>query len=181
MVIPTISIVGRSKVGKTTLIEKLIPEIKRRGYSVATIKHTAHNFDIDKRGKDSWRHAQAGADTVFICSPGKIAMVKRTSKEIPLPKIITSFTQDEVDIILTEGYKSATWPKIEVVGKEREATLLGKDKSENLVAIVGDKSDKTINKCIPYFGSDETVRIVDFLEWNFIRPKERNVVDNFFQ
>lgn len=54
MVIPTISIVGRSDVGKTTLIEKLIPEIKRRGYSVATIKHTAHNFDIDKRGKDSW-------------------------------------------------------------------------------------------------------------------------------
>lgn len=181
MVIPTISIVGRSKVGKTTLIEKLIPEIKRRGYSVATIKHTAHNFDIDKRGKDSWRHAQAGADTVFICSPGKIAMVKRTSKEIPLPKIIASFTQDEVDIILTEGYKSATWPKIEVVGKEREAALPGKDKSENLVAIVGDKSDKTISKCIPCFAPDETVKIVDFLEWNFIRPKERNVADNFFQ
>lgn len=171
MVIPTISIVGRSNAGKTTLIEKLIPEIKRRGYNIATIKHTGHNFDIDKRGKDSWRHAQAGADTVFICSAGKIAMVKRTTKEILLSEIITSFREDEVDIILTEGYKRETWPKIEVLGREREATLLRGDKSKSLVAIVGDKSDKTINKCIPHFGSDETVKIVDFLEENFLIQK----------
>ena len=70
--------------------------------------------------------------------------------------------------MLTEGDKSATWHKIEVVGKEREDAVQGKDKSENLVAIVGDKSDKTISKCIPCFAPDETVKIVDFLEWNFI-------------
>ncbi len=71
-----ICIVGRSQSGKTTLIEKLIPELKRRGYRIGTIKHSHHIFDFDKTGKDSWRHKDAGAETVIVVSPGKIAMVK---------------------------------------------------------------------------------------------------------
>ena len=71
-----ICIVGRSQSGKTTLIEKLIPVLKNRGYRIGTIKHSHHIFDFDKSGKDSWRHKDAGAETVIIASPGKIAMVK---------------------------------------------------------------------------------------------------------
>jgi molybdopterin-guanine dinucleotide biosynthesis protein B len=169
-VIPTISIVGRSRAGKTRLIEKLIPEIKKRGYRVATIKHGVHSFDIDKEGKDSWRHAQAGAEVVFISSPTKLAIIKRTKKEVSLNEIITSFI-DEMDIILTEGYKKGTYPKIEV-RKEGPDKLLCKDKSDNLVAIV---SDKAINKGIPCFGLDETVKIVDFLEKKFMEAKDRDI------
>ncbi|MFQ5868007.1 MAG: molybdopterin-guanine dinucleotide biosynthesis protein B [bacterium] len=169
--IPTISIVGRSKAGKTILIEKLIPEIKRRGYRVATIKHDVHNFDIDKEGKDSWRHAQAGAEVVFISCPAKLAMIKKARKELSLNKIITSFI-DEVDLILTEGYKRETYPKIEVFIKKGQAKLLCEGKSDNLVAIV---SDQVINKDIPCFDFNETVKIVDFLEKKFIKVKNEGI------
>ncbi len=73
---PIISVVGKSESGKTTLIEKLIPELKNRGYRIGTIKHAHHNFDMDKEGKDSWRHKAAGSETVVIVSPGKISIVK---------------------------------------------------------------------------------------------------------
>ena len=71
--IPIVSIVGKSGAGKTTLIEKMIPELKKRGYRVATIKHDVHGFDIDHEGKDSWRHKKAGAHATIISSPWKVA------------------------------------------------------------------------------------------------------------
>ena len=116
--IPVISVVGRSKVGKTTLLEKLIPELKRRGYRVATVKHHAHpGFEIDRPGKDTWRHAQAGSDHVVIAAPDKVAAVRRVTREPTLDEIVT--TIDDVDIILTEGYKRAGKPKIEIVRAAR--------------------------------------------------------------
>ena len=78
-----LSIVGRSKVGKTTFLEKLVPEIKSRGYLVGTIKHDAHDhFEIDHKGKDSWRHREAGAQAVAISSPTRFALVKTVKKEL---------------------------------------------------------------------------------------------------
>ena len=65
---PVISIVGKSKSGKTTLIEKLIPELKKRGYKIGIIKHAFHELEFDKKGKDSWRHKAAGAETVMVSS-----------------------------------------------------------------------------------------------------------------
>ena len=97
-----ISIVGRSQSGKTTLIEKLIPELKRRGYRVGTIKHSHHIFDFDKTGKDSWRHKDAGAETVIVASPGKIAMVKNDYRG-SLDDLKNFF--DDLDLVITEGYK----------------------------------------------------------------------------
>ena len=73
---PIISIVGKSDSGKTTLLEKLIAEIKNRGYHIGTIKHDTHGFDIDREGKDTWRHKKAGASTVAISSPTKVAIIK---------------------------------------------------------------------------------------------------------
>ena len=74
--LPVVSIVGKSKSGKTTLIEKVIPELKNRGYKIGIVKHAAHGFEIDKKGKDSWRHQHAGADTVIVAGSDKMAMVK---------------------------------------------------------------------------------------------------------
>ena len=85
--IPIISIVGKSDSGKTTLIEKLVPELTRRGYRVATVKHDIHGFEVDREGKDSWRHKQAGAHTVVISSPQKIALIRDVEKDLTLDEI----------------------------------------------------------------------------------------------
>ena len=74
---PMISIVGYADSGKTTLIEKLVPELKKRGYRVGTIKHAVHEPSLDTQGKDSWRHFNAGADTVVVSSLEKIALIKK--------------------------------------------------------------------------------------------------------
>jgi molybdopterin-guanine dinucleotide biosynthesis protein B len=89
-----------------------VRELKKRGYRIGTIKHDVHEFDIDHEGKDSWRHKEAGACTVAISSPKKLALVKDVESEEPLDSLASKYFQD-VDIILTEGYKKEGKPKIE--------------------------------------------------------------------
>jgi len=112
--IPIISVVGLSDSGKTTLIEKLIPELISRGYSVGTIKHDVHGFDIDKPGKDSWRHGQAGSRSVAISSPDKVASYEKVERELTLDEIADRYFYD-VDLILTEGFKREGKLKIEIM------------------------------------------------------------------
>src|SRR4030066_1554380 len=131
--IPIISIVGKSDSGKTTLIEKLVPELTRRGYRVATVKHDVHGFEVDQEGKDSWRHKKAGAHTVVISSPQKIALIRDVEKDLTLEEIREKFIQD-VDLILSEGYKKDIQPKTGVFRKEKHKELLC-TKEDNLVAI----------------------------------------------
>ena len=101
-----------SNVGKTTLIEGLIKELKLKGYSVGTIKHDAHEFEIDKKGKDTYRHRMAGADTIIISSKKRMAMIKELEDEIPLEKLIAMI--EDKDFIIVEGYKKSSLKKIEV-------------------------------------------------------------------
>lgn len=158
--IPIIAIVGKSGSGKTTLIEKLLPELKQRGYRVGTVKHHLHEFGIDKEGKDSWRHARAGADTVIIASPHKLAMVKKTATEIPLETMREAFFHD-VDVIIAEGYKMGMQKKIEVFRTEvHEKPLFINDAT--LLAIVSDI--QVSSDIAPCFGVDEIGPLVDFLE-----------------
>jgi len=161
MTIPIISVVGKSGAGKTTLLEKLIAELKRRGYRVATVKHDVHGFEIDRPGKDSWRLAQAGSDSVVIASPQKLALIKRLDRELALSEIAALLT--DVDIILTEGYKRGDAPKIEVSRREKGRELLCTP--DELVAIV---SDQSFDLDVPQFGLDDTVGIVDLLEGTFL-------------
>jgi len=160
-VIPIISVVGKSEVGKTTFLEKLIAELKRRGYRVATVKHDVHGFDIDRPGKDSWRLAQAGSDSVVIASPQKLALIKHLDRELTLSEIAVLL--DDVDIILTEGYKRGDAPKIEVSRRERGEELLCT--AEELVAIV---SDQPFGLGVPEFGLDDSVGVADLLEARFL-------------
>lgn len=112
--IPIVSIVGWTNSGKTTFITKLIPVLKSRGYRIATIKHNAHKFEIDKEGKDSWRHRQAGAETVILSSKEKIAFIKEIKGEVAVEELVSRYIDQEIDLVIVEGYKTGSVPKIEI-------------------------------------------------------------------
>jgi len=141
MIPPIVSVVANSGTGKTTLLEKLIAEMKRRGYKVAVIKHDAHRFDIDHEGKDSWRLTRAGADTMLIMSAEKLAMVKQntTAEGLDLVESVASYCND-VDIVLTEGFRKSTLPKIEVHRRGHSEKLLCRDLEydPSLIAVAAD-------------------------------------------
>ena len=107
---PIVSIVGKSKSGKTTLIEKLIPELKSRGYRVATIKHTPDDVTLDEPGKDSWRHIQAGSEATIIRTSKQVTMIKPMA-EATIEEMRHLFAED-YDIVLAEGFKQDNAPKI---------------------------------------------------------------------
>lgn len=130
-----INIIGSSSnVGKTSLIEGLIKELNKRGLTVATIKHDVHGFDIDKKGKDTYKHREAGAETVVISSKKRFAIIKEIEDEIQLSDIINMVL--DKDVILVEGYKNSNLRKIEVFrsGVSKEI-ITPKDK---LIAIASD-------------------------------------------
>ncbi len=159
--VPLISIVGKSNSGKTTFLEKLIPVLKNRGFKVGVIKHAHHGFEIDKKGKDSWRHKNAGASMVMVSSPGKIAMVKDEESEA-LDNLNKYFS--EMDIILSEGYKRENKPKIEIFRKEAHERPLCKGDS-SLIALVTN-SDVDLN--VPRFGLEEFEKVADLIENKFL-------------
>jgi len=135
MNIPIITIIGKSGSGKTTLLEKLIPELKSRGFRVGTIKHHSHaGFDIDKPGKDSWRHAQAGSHHVVIAAPDKIASYRLLDRELTLDE--TAAPMDDVDIILTEGYRQAGKPRN--LPLEVDVPIIGLDDITAMVDLIVD-------------------------------------------
>ncbi len=162
--IPIVSIVGKSNSGKTTMIEKLVPELLRRGYRVATIKHDVHGFEVDREGKDSWRHKQAGAHTVIISSPRKLALIRDMDHDAELAELRDRFVQ-EVDLILSEGFKRNNQPKIEVFRKEMNQELLCTPE-DNLLAIA---SNQPITIGVPCFALDDAKGIVDLIENKFLR------------
>lgn len=168
--VPVVSVIGKSNSGKTTLLEKLIPELSGRGYRVGTIKHDAHRFDIDVEGKDSWRHAHAGAKAVAISSPEKVAIVRRVDTEQTLDDLV-AMMDGIVDIVLTEGYKSAGKPRIEVCRKERSDNLIC-DWHE-LIAVV---TDIDFEVDIPKFGLNDVKDIADLIEHNFLKSDAGELV-----
>jgi molybdopterin-guanine dinucleotide biosynthesis protein B len=160
--VPVISMVGKSGVGKTTALERVIREIKRRGYRVGTIKHDTHGFDVDRPGKDSWRHAQAGSDAVVISGPHKMALIRRLDSEVSLDEIVSLL--GDLDLIITEGYKKGDKPKIEVTRQERGTQLLCQ--SEELIGIM---ADYPVDMPVPQFALEDAAGVVDLLETLYLR------------
>ena len=154
---PVISVVGKSGVGKTVFLEKLVAELKGRGLRIGTVKHDVHGFEIDQPGKDSWRHAQAGSDTVVISSPEKVAVIKRLDQEMALDDIVASYLRD-VDLVVTEGYKSGAKMKIEVSRRERSQELISAP--QHLIAIV---SDHSFDMSVPQFELDDVAGVADLI------------------
>lgn len=161
---PIISIVGKSNSGKTTLVEKLIPELIKRGYRVATIKHNKHGFDIDHEGKDSWRHKKAGASTTVIACPMRVALIEDIDRDYSLGEIRDTYIKD-ADVILAEGYKGNPFPKIEVFRSELKRELLC-GKEDNLLALA---SDKKLDVGVPCFDINDIKSIADLIEDKFLK------------
>lgn len=161
--VPVICIIGYHKSGKTTLIEALIPELKCRGYRVGTVKHDVHGSDVDREGKDTWRHRKAGSSIVTLISPNGFALFKELKEEITVEEVVARFF-DDVDIVLAEGFKQLPYPKIEVFRKElREPPIA--TFANNLIAIV---SDDPLSLNIPVYPFRDVNLVADLIEQKYL-------------
>ncbi len=159
---PVFGITGWKNSGKTTLTEKLVAELVRRGRRVSTVKHAHHEFDIDKPGADSFRHRQAGATEVAVVSGNRWALMHelRDEEEPALEAILSRLAP--CDIVLVEGYKREAHKKIEarrIEAKDR-APLSAQD--PNIVAIAADHAVE--GESLPVFDLDDVKSIADFIE-----------------
>ncbi|MEE8235070.1 MAG: molybdopterin-guanine dinucleotide biosynthesis protein B [Nitrospirales bacterium] len=157
MATPILCFVGRSNSGKTTVIERLIPELTRVGYRIATVKHAGHGFELDTEGKDSWRHKQAGASAVVVLSKGSMAMFADVSEEIKVEEIRDRFLDSQIDLIIAEGWKSEDYPKIAVVREHLGEVTVS---TEGLLAIV---SMKPIQSSVPCFDRDDIQNLAELI------------------
>ena len=162
---PIVSIVSKKRSGKTTLLEKLIPELSARGYRVGTVKHDIHGFDIDHEGKDTWRHKQCGAASVAISSPWKLSLIKDVQQEATLDEVVAAYF-DDVDLVLTEGYLRAAKPQIEVFRSTAHKTPLhAKGQSNALIAVM---SDVPVDLDVPNFDINDIAALADLIEEKFL-------------
>lgn len=160
--IPVFSVVGKnSNTGKTTVLCNIIQELKKRGYRVATIKHDVHGFEMDRPGKDTWKHRQAGSDLVMISSPEQFAMIEQVREEYSLDALLNKIT--DIDIVITEGYKQENKPKLEVYRREAADEPLCY-KQEVFALVTDEKLDLDISQ----FFFDEISSVVDLIEIKFL-------------
>ncbi len=152
-------VVGYKNAGKTGLMERLVAEITGRGFSVSTIKHAHHSFDVDQPGKDSYRHRDAGAQQVLLASATRWALMTelRGSEEPPLADLIARL--DPVDLVLVEGYKRDAHPKVEAFRGIAGNPLIAPD--DPTVRAVASDTGMTLDR--PVFDLNDTIAIADFI------------------
>ena len=161
MTTPLFGITGWKNSGKTTLTEKLVAELTRRGYRVSTVKHAHHDFDIDRQGADSWRHRMAGASEVAVVSGRRWALMHelRGEEEPTLADIVARLAP--CDIVLVEGYKREGHDKIETRRLDAKDTrpLMPNDPAIRAIAADHPIADEQV----PVFGLDDVASIADFI------------------
>ncbi len=156
----TLSIVGKSGSGKTTLITRIIPLLQQKGIRVGIIKHTAHGFEMDHEGKDSWKHQQAGADAVMVASDTAYALVKKVTP-VRLEELERQMA--DLDLIITEGYKGSDHPKIEV-----HRTATGKAPLKDLKLLVARITDAPQDDDLPTLDPSDAQGVADFIATTFL-------------
>ncbi len=153
-----ISFVGKSSSGKTTLLEKVIAELKKRGHKVAIVKHSHHKDDLDTAAKDTWRFTKAGSELSAINSLDHLAIYRRMDSYFD-PQDIANYVLWDFDILLTEGFKGSNYPKIEIHRSEQGEELLTDPKL--LLAVV---TDKPLKIDVPQYSHDDISGIADIIE-----------------
>ena len=145
-----VSIIGKQNVGKTTLIRALIPRLKERGHKVGTFKHNIRKLEIDHQHKDTYKYFQSGADTVAISSHDEIAIIKRVHIVPQIGEIIEKYFND-VSIVLVEGYREDSFPKIKIIELQEVPEMENGSSEKELVLCKGgvnssNFSESDINK-----------------------------------
>ncbi len=168
---PIISIVGKSDSGKTTLLEKLIGELKRRGYRVVAMKHSDKDLEPDTVNKDSWRLSQAGSEITVLSSVQKLAVFTTLSTDVS-PEELSALISWDYDLLLTEGFKKNHYPKIEVHRKEQGTGLLSQP--GQLLALV---TDEPVDVDVPQFSQDDISRIADLIESSLLDRRGEDRID----
>ena len=152
-------ITGYKNAGKTGLMERLVTEITARGFTVSTLKHAHHTFDVDHPGKDSYRHRHAGAHQVLLSSRTRWALMTelRENCEVPLADLLQQL--DPVDLVLVEGYKRDKHPKIEAYRAETNHPIIAHDDSTKRAVA----SDCAMDVAQPVFDLNDTKAIANFI------------------
>ncbi|GAB6180325.1 hypothetical protein JCM14036_16440 [Desulfotomaculum defluvii] len=163
---PVISLVGSSNSGKTTFLEKLLHQLKNRGYRVGTVKHHRGTFELDIEGKDTWRHRQAGAEMVALSTPTGFGLIKNLDQEMSLAEILHYFSG--LDLVIVEGYKRGSQPKIELARAEVANGLVLP--TEELLAVI---SDLPLDLDIPLFDLNDITGVAKLIENKFLQLKKK--------
>lgn len=155
-----IGLAGWSGAGKTTLMVKLLPCLIARGHSVSTLKHAHHRFDVDRPGKDSWEHRQAGAQQVLVASGARWALMTelRTAREPSLSELLAKL--DPVDLVIVEGFKRDAHPKIEVWRRANGKPWMHPD----MPGIVAVASDAPPPYDLPRVALDDVEAVAELIE-----------------
>jgi molybdopterin-guanine dinucleotide biosynthesis protein MobB len=152
-------IIGWKNSGKTGLLERLVENITSRGFSVSTMKHAHHNFDIDHKGKDSYRHRKAGAHQVLLSSDSRWVLMTELEKNLELEMDALLRKMNPVDLILVEGFKANDHPKIETYRAVTKQNPL--EEADKQIKAIATK-DK-VDILLPIFDLDDTNSIADFI------------------
>ena len=158
---------GPSDSGKTTLIVKLVTQLSKEGYRVATVKCTDKSVSLDTKGKDTWRHMQAGSEATALSSADSIMIVKKKTASDDLNEILKFFDND-YDLIIVEGYKESDLPKIEVHRKEKGSPL------SNLTELLAVATDERLETEVPQISLDDIKAITDIIEKEVNRQKSNH-------
>lgn len=152
-------VVGWKNAGKTGLMERLVADITGRGFTVSTVKHAHHSFEVDHPGRDSHRHRVAGASEVLLASRNRVALMRelRDAPEPPLADLLGQLAP--VDLVLIEGYKREPHPKVEAHRAEPGNPLIAPE--DATVRAVASNAPLTLDR--PVFDLDDTVAIADFI------------------
>ena len=163
-----IGLAGWSSAGKTTLLSRLIPILTAEGLRISTIKHAHHKFDVDVPGKDSWRHREAGATEVLVASGRRWALMHelRKAPEPSLTELLERMAR--VDLIIVEGFKADSHPKIEVHRAANERPLMFPQDP----AIVGVVSDIDVETTLPVAHIDDIPTVARLLKAAAVRIED---------
>lgn len=163
--VPHLALVGYSNSGKTTLATQIVTLLKQKGYRIGTIKHDAHEIQLDLTGKDTFRYMEAGADIVMIASAAKLTYWEQVENPHSLDQLLQRFDRLGLDLVLIEGFKQEPTPKI-LVARTEDQLALGA-KLSNLLAIATTLDQVEMPPDVTLLNLNDPAAVTLFIEEKF--------------
>ena len=166
--VPVLGFAAYSGTGKTTLLVKLLPLLKLQGLRIAMIKHAHHDFDIDKPGKDSFELRKAGAEQMLIASDKRMALMTECDGEQSLDSLVNRLDLDGLDLVLVEGFRHVSFPKIELHRPSLKKDLIFPS-DDNVIAVASDERIDT--GTLPFLSLNSVEEIAGFINRWLLQTK----------